>query len=131
MEDRAEPAKPALDSILERLKAFISRISSQQHAEQLEFERRMTAIQKEREVRQKEKESLEMQIRGLQQRLQELNHEGVTGDSIMRQLEIERDAAAKEWETTRETLEDKISTAIASMVRLSIQSTVYLGLKST
>ncbi len=91
----------------------------------------MTAIQKEREVRQKEKESLEMQIRGLQQRLQELNHEGVTGDSIMRQLEIERDAAAKEWETTRETLEDKISTAIASMVRLSIQSTVYLGLKST
>ena len=130
MEDRAEPAKPALDGILERLQEFMSRIAAQRHAEQLEFERRMAAIQKEREMRQKEKESLEMQMHSLQQRLQELNREDVAEDSKMRQLEIKCDAAAEEWESTREKWKGQISTAIASMVRLSIHSAVYLSLYS-
>lgn len=86
----------------------------------------MATIHKQREMRQKEKKSLEMQIRSLQQRLQELNREGVADDSKIRQLEIECDAAAEKWERTREKWKDQISTAIASMVRLSIHSAVYL-----
>jgi predicted nuclease with TOPRIM domain len=119
---------PALDGILERLQEFMSRIAAQRHAEQLEFERRMTAIQKEREIRQKEKESPEMQIRSLQQRLQEINHEGVAEDSKIRQLEIERDAAAEKWERTRDKWKDEISPAITAIVRSSIHSAVYLDL---
>ena len=132
IQERAEPAEPALDGILGRLaqdfQEFTSRITDQRHTEQLEFEQRMSDVRKAKEMRQKEKESLEMQIQSLQQRLQELNREGVAGDREMKQLEIGYNAAAKKWEKAREKLKDQISTAIPSMVRLSIHSPLHLGL---
>ncbi len=72
-----------------------------------------------------------MQIRSLQQRLQELNREGVAEDSKTRQPQIECNAAAEKWERTREKWKGQISTAISSMVRLSIHSVVYLSPYST
>ncbi len=128
MEDRAGPASPALDGILERLQDFVSGSAAQRDAEELEFERRMAAIHTEDETRQREKEALETQIRSLQQRLQDLNREDAAKDGKIRQLRVERDAAAEKWERTREKWKGKISTAIVSMVRLSIHSAVYLGL---
>ncbi len=66
IQDRAEPAEPALDGILGRLaqdlQEFTSRITDQRYTEQLEFEQRMSDVRKAKEIRQKEKESLEMQI---------------------------------------------------------------------
>jgi predicted nucleic acid-binding Zn-ribbon protein len=130
--DRAEPAEPALDGILGRLaqdlREFISRITDQRHAEQLEFEQRMSAVRKAGEMRQKEKESLEMQIQGLQQRLQELTREGVAGESEMKQLEIGYNAAAEKWKRAMEKLKDQISTAIPSVVRFSIHSALIRAL---
>jgi sugar-specific transcriptional regulator TrmB len=127
-----EPAEPALDGFLGRaaqdLREFASRITDQRHAEQLEFRQRMSAVQEARAMRQKEKEDLEMQIQRHQQRLQELNREGVASDREMEQLEIGYNAAAEKWEKAREEFKDQISTAISSTVRLSIHSTLYHGL---
>jgi hypothetical protein len=110
------------------LREFISRITDQRHAEQLEFEQRMSAVRKAGEMRQKEKESLEMQIQGLQQRLQELTREGVAGESELKQLEIGYNAAAEKWKRAMEKLKDQISTAIPSVVRFSIHSALIRAL---